>query len=83
MRLVTNFNENHLFRIKRNEMLLRLFSVIHKYHKLKQNNCDDKIRRIDFYFNEIIEIKMNQHERFCKHFDKSSKRLFRDIVKNE
>ena len=26
---------------------------------------------------------MNQHERFYKHFDKSSKRLFRNVVKNE
>ena len=26
---------------------------------------------------------MNQHERFYKHFDKSSKRLFRNVIKNE
>ena len=64
-------------------MLLRLFSVIHERHELKQNNCDNKIQRIDFYFNEIVEIKMNQHERFYKHFNKLSKRLSRDVVKNE
>ena len=64
-------------------MLLRLFNVIRERYKLKQNNCDDKIRRIDFYFNEIIKIKMNQYERFYKHFDKSLKRLSCDIVKNK
>ena len=40
-------------------MLLRLFNVIRERHELKQNNCDDKIRRINLYFNEIVEIKMN------------------------
>ena len=40
-------------------MSLRLFNVEREYHELKQNNCDNKIQRIDFYFNEIIEIKMN------------------------
>ena len=64
-------------------MLLHLFNVIRERHELKQNNCDDKTRRIDFYFNEIIEIKMNQYKRFCKRFNKSSKRLFHDIIKNE
>ena len=64
-------------------MSLRLFSVIRERHELKQNNCNDKIRRIDFYFNEIAEIKMNQHKRFYKRFNKSSKRLSRDVVKNE
>ena len=64
-------------------MLLRLFNVIRERHELKQNNCDNKIQRIDFYFNKIIEIKINQHKRFCKCFNKSSKYLFRDIVKNE
>ena len=64
-------------------MSLRLINVRCECYELKQNNCDDKIRRIDFYFNKIFEIKMNQHERFCKCFDKSSKRLFRDVVKNE
>ena len=64
-------------------MSLRLFNVIRERHELKQNNCDDKTRRINFYFNEIAEIKMNQHERFCKRFNKSSKRLFRDVVKNK
>ena len=83
MRFIINFNENHLFRIKHNEMLLRLFNVICERHELKQNNCDDKIQRIYLYFNKVAEIKMNQHERFCKRFNKSSKRLFRDVVKNE
>ena len=64
-------------------MLLRLINVKCKCYELKQNNCDDKIRRIDFYFNKILEIKMNQHKRFYKRFDKSSKRLFRDVVKDE
>ena len=64
-------------------MLLCLFNVIHERHKLKQNNCDDKIRRINLYFNEIAEIKINQHECFYKRFNKSSKRLSRDVVKNE
>ena len=40
-------------------MLLRLSRVVRERHELKQNNCDNKIRRIDFYFNEITEIKMN------------------------
>ena len=64
-------------------MSLRLINVRCECYKLKQNNCDDKIRRIDFYYNKISEIKMNQHEHFYKCFDKSSKRLFRDVVKNE
>ena len=64
-------------------MLLRLLNVIRERHKLKQNNCDDKIRRIDFYFNEIVEIKMNQHEHFYKCFNKLSKRLSCDVAKNE
>ena len=64
-------------------MLLRLINVKCECYKLKQNNYDDKIRRIDLYFNKIFKIKMNQHERFCKHFNKSSKRLSRDVVKNE
>ena len=64
-------------------MLLRLFNVIRKRYELKQNNCNDKISRIDFYFKKIAEIKMNQHERFYKRFNKSLKRLFCDIVKNK
>ena len=52
-------------------------------HKLKQNNYNNKIQRINLYFNETVEIKMNQHERFRKRFNKSSKRLSRDVVKNE
>ena len=83
MRLIFDFNKNHLFRIKRNEILLRLINVKCKYYKLKQNNCNNKIQCIDFYFNEIFEIKMNQHERFYKRFNKSLKRLSRDVVKNE
>ena len=43
MRFITNFNENHLFRIKRNKILLYLFRVVRECHELKQNNCDDKI----------------------------------------
>ena len=62
---------------------MRLFRVVRERQKLKQNNCDDKIRRIDFYFNEIAEIKMNQHERFYKCFNKSLKRLSHDVVKNK
>ena len=64
-------------------MSLRLINVKCKCYKLKQNNYDDKIRRINFYFNEISKIKMNQHERFCKCFNKSLKRLSRDVIKNE
>ena len=64
-------------------MLLRFINFKCEFYKLKQNNCDNKIQRIDFYFNEIIEIKMNQHKRFYKCFNKSLKRLFRDVVKNE
>ena len=64
-------------------MSLRLFYADHERYKLKQNRCNDKSRCIDFYFNEISEIKMNQHERFCKCFDESSKRLPRDLLKDE
>ena len=64
-------------------MLLRLINVKCECYELKQNNYDDKTRRIDLYFNEISEIKMNQHKHFYKHFDKSSKRLSRDIIKNK
>ena len=81
--LITNFNKNYLFRIKCNEISLRLFNVIRECHELKQNNCDDKIQYIDLYFNEIIEIKMNQHKYFYKCFNKSSKRLSCNVVKDE
>ena len=64
-------------------MSLHLINVKCKCYKLKQNNCDDKIQRIDFYFNEISEIKMNQYKRFHKRFDKSSKYLSRDVIKNK
>ena len=64
-------------------MSLRLISVRCKYYELKQNNYDDKISRIDFYFNKVFEIKINQHERFHKCFDESSKFLSLDVVKNK
>ena len=64
-------------------MSLRLFYVCHKYYKLKQNRCNNKFRRIDFYFDEISKIKMNQYERFYKRFNESSKRLSRDLFKDE
>ena len=35
MRFIINFNKNHFFRIKRNEMSLRLFNVIRERHELK------------------------------------------------
>ena len=40
-------------------MSLHLFSVIRERHKLKQNNYNDKIQRINLYFNKIVKIKMN------------------------
>ena len=83
MRFIMNFNKNHFSQIKCNEMSLRLFNVIRERHELKQNNYNDKIRRINLFFNEIIEIKINQHKHFYKRFNKLSKRLFRDVVKNE
>ena len=64
-------------------MSLRLINVKCECYKLKQNNCDDKIRRIDLYFNKIFEIKINQHKHFYKRFNKSSKRLSCDVVKNK
>ena len=64
-------------------MLLRLFYVDHERYKLKQNRCNDKLWCIDFYSDEISEIKMNQHERFCKCFNELSKRLPRGLFKNE
>ena len=59
MRFITNFNENHFFQIKRNKILLRLFSVVRERYELKRNNYDNKIQRINFYFNKIAEIKIN------------------------
>ena len=64
-------------------MLLRLFYVCHERYKLKQNRCNDKSRRIDFYFDKIFEIKMNQHKCFCKRLNELLKRLSRDLFKNE
>ena len=64
-------------------MSLRLFYVDHERYKLKQNRCNDKSWCIDFYFDEVSEIKMNQHERFRKRFNKSSERLPRDLFKDE
>ena len=64
-------------------MSLRLFYVDHERYKLRQNRCNDKFRCIDFYSDEISEIKMNQHERFRKRFNESSERLPRDFLKDE
>ena len=64
-------------------MLLRLFYVDHERYKLKQNRCNDKFWCIDFYSDEIFEIKMNQHERFCKRLNESSERLSRGLLKDE
>ena len=83
MHLVSNLNENHFSWIKDDRILLCLFYVDHERYKLRQNYCNDKLWCIDFYFNEIFEIKINQHERFCKRLDESSKRLSRNLFKNE
>ena len=64
-------------------MSLRLFYVDHERYKLKQNRCNDKLWCIDFYSDEVFKIKMNQHERFRKRFDESSKRLSRGLFKDE
>ena len=64
-------------------MSLRLFYVGHERYKLKQNCCNNKFWCIDFYSDEISKIKINQHERFCKRFDELSKRLPRDLLKDE
>ena len=64
-------------------MSLRLFYVGHERYKLKQNRCNGKLRCINFYFDEISEIKMNQHECFCKRFDESSERLSCGLLKDE
>ena len=83
MRLVSDLSENHFSWIKDDRMSLRLFYVDHERYKLKQNRCNDKLWCIDFYSDEISEIKMNQHERFRKRFNESSKRLPRDLFKDE
>ena len=64
-------------------MSLRLFYVDHERYKLKQNRCNDKFWCIDFYSNKIFEVKMNQHERFYKCLDESSKHLPCDLFKDE
>ena len=64
-------------------MSLRLFYVDYERYKLKQNRCNDKFWCIDCYFDEVSEIKMNQHERFYKRFNESSKRLSRGLFKDE
>ena len=71
------------FWIKNDRMPLRLFYADHECYKLKQDRCNDKFWCIDFYFDEIFEIKMNQHECFCKRFNELSKRLSRDLLKDE
>ena len=83
MRLVSDLNGNHFFWIKDDRMSLRLFYADHERYKLKQNHCNGKFWCIDFYFNEISEIKMNQHEHFCKRFDELSEHLSRDLFKDE
>ena len=83
MRLVSDFSKNHFFWIKGDRMSLRLFYADHERYKLKQNRCNDKLRCIDFYSDEIFEVKMNQHERFRKRFNESSKRLPRGLLKDE
>ena len=64
-------------------MSLRLFYADHERYKLKQNRYNDKLRCIDFYSDEISEIKMNQHERFRKRLNEPSKRLSRGLFKDE
>ena len=64
-------------------MPLRLFYADHECYKLKQDRCNDKFWCIDFYFDKISEIKINQHERFRKRFDESSERLPCDLLKDE
>ena len=83
MRLISDLSENHLSWIESDRMSLRLFYVDHERYKLKQNYCNDKFWCIDFYFDEIFEIKMNQHERFYKRLNELSKRLPRDFFKDE
>ena len=83
MRLVFDLSGNHFSWIENDRMSLRLFYVGHERYKLKQNRCNDKFWCIDFYFNEISEIKMNQYERFCKRFNESSKHLSCDLFKDE
>ena len=83
MRFVFDFSENHFSWIEDDRMSLRLFYVDHEHYKLKQNRCNDKSWCIDFYFDEISEIKMNQYERFRKRFNESSERLSRDLLKDE
>ena len=83
MRLVFDLSENHFSWIEDDRISLRLFYADHKRYKLRQNRCNDKFWCIDFYSNEISEIKMNQYERFCKRLNESSKRLSRDLFKDE
>ena len=83
MRLVSGLSENHFFWVENDRMSLRLSYAGHERYKLKQNRCNDKFWCIDFYSDEISEIKMNQHRRFRKRFDEPSKRLPRDLLKDE
>ena len=83
IRLIFDFSRNHFSWIENDRMSLRLFYVNHERYKLKQNRYNDKFWCIDFYFNEISEIKMNQHKYFCKRLNESSKRLPHDLLKNE
>ena len=83
MRLVSDLNENHFLWIKGDRMSLRLFYAGHERYKLKQNRCNGKLWCIDFYSDEVFEIKMNQHERFRKRLNESSKRLSRGLLKDE
>ena len=83
IRFVSDLSENHFFWIENDRMSLRLFYVDHERYKLKQNCCNDKSRCIDFYFDEVSEIKMNQHEYFYKRFDEPSERRSRGFFKDE
>ena len=83
MRLVSDLSENYLFWVEDNRMPLRLFYADHERYKLRQDRCNDKLWCIDFYSDEISEVKMNQHERFCKRLDESSKRLPCGLLKDE
>ena len=81
--LIFNFNKNYFFRIKDNSMSSRLIYVDHERYKLKQNRCDDKFSCMDFYFNKISEIKINQHKYFHERSNELSKYLFYDLFKTK
>ena len=80
---VFDFNKNHFPWVEDDRMSLRLIYVDHERYKLKWNRFNNKFWCIDFHFDEVFEIKINQHKRFYKRFDESSKRLSRSFFKNE